>query len=337
MVVFDQRAAAQRLVLKRDRQEDEAEASTSSSSRAGKRARQEDEDASASASASSSGVCADAVVLDVKPINAVAPGPSPLVVLDVQPINAVAPGPPPPLVVLDVQPINAVAPGPLAVLDDQPINAIAPPRQPPPPPATDRELPRCVREHFLPALGLRADLPVHFIAEKVVTSTDVDAHQNRFRIPLDGVERCLRAILTPAELHAANLLHDMAPRKRTKKMKENEEEEGAKKKMKEPKKKGKVHGGLRVRLVNLAAGAKELQMSRWDSSRATVVKGEGYLDFVRRCSFREGDVVEVWAFLQRHVRIFGVDVQRGDGVLHVLVVKKNQPQCCYCPVIPHAQ
>ncbi|GJN18097.1 hypothetical protein PR202_gb05219 [Eleusine coracana subsp. coracana] len=244
------------------------------------------------------------------------------------------------MVVLDVQPINAVAPGgPLAVLDVQPINAIAPPRQPPPPPATDRELPRCVRKHFLPALGLRADLPVHFIAEKTVTSTDVDAHQNRFRIPLDGVERCLRAILTPAELHAANLLHDMAPRKRTKKMKENvnAEEEGANKKMKEPKKKGKVHGGLRVRLVDLAAGAKELQMSRWDSSRATVVKGEGYLDFVRRCSFREGDVVEVWAFLQRHVRIFGVDVQRGDGVLHVLVVKKNQPRCCYCPIIPHAQ
>lgn len=291
MVVYNPAPTAQRLVLKRGRDEEEAEAS----SQAGKRERRE-EPASA---ASSSGDSADSIVLDVKPINAVAP---------------------PPLV-LAVKPINAIAP-----------------RRQPPLSATARELPPCVREHFLRALGLRTDLAVHFIAEKVVTGTDVDGHQNRFRIPLGGVESCLRAILTPAELDAANLLHDAAPRRRRPPKKpattEPGNEEGIKK-MKEPKKKGKVHGGLRVRLVDLAAGVKELEMSRWDSSRATVIKGEGYIDFIRRCSFGEGDAVEIWAFLQRPVRIFGVDVQGGDGVLHVLIAKKHQQRCYFCPV-PHA-
>ncbi|RLN24423.1 hypothetical protein C2845_PM07G18610 [Panicum miliaceum] len=111
-----------------------------------------------------------------------------------------------------VVPCAAAAP---AVLDVKPISAIPPP-QPPPPPA-GREEPPCLRSHFLVELGLRADLPVHFIDEKRVTSTDLVAQQNRFRIPSDGVERCLRAILTPAELREANLLGDPTPRLRTRK------------------------------------------------------------------------------------------------------------------------
>jgi hypothetical protein len=220
------------------------------------------------------------------------------------------------------------------VYEVQPINAVTP-RTPPP---AARELPPCVRKHFLRALGLCPDLPVHFLSEKLVTNTDMDTQQNRFRIPHGGVER-LRAILTPAELDAANLLHDMAPRPRHKpKQQQPADAAEAGEKVKEPKKKGKVHGGLSVKLVDLAAGAKQLELSRWDSSGATILKGGGYLDFIRRCSFREHDVVDIWVFIQRTVRIFGMEIPRGDVVLHVLVVKKQPPQqCCYCPPVPQSQ
>jgi hypothetical protein len=283
--------------------------------RAAKRERQEEVEASASssspaakrarkeeeeASASSSDACAGAIVPHDAMVRPV--------VYEVQPINAVAPRTPPPAA-----------------------------RQLLPPPAA-RELPPCVRKHFLRALGLCPDLPVHFLSEKLVTNTDMDTQQNRFRIPHGGVER-LRAILTPAELDAANLLHDMAPRPRHKpKQQQPADAAEAGEKVKEPKKKGKVHGGLSVKLVDLAAGAKQLELSRWDSSGATILKGGGYLDFIRRCSFREHDVVDIWVFIQRTVRIFGMEIPRGDVVLHVLVVKKQPPQqCCYCPPVPQSQ
>ena len=49
---------------------------------------------------------------------------------------------------------------------------------------------------LLPYLRLRVDLPVHFIDEKTVTATDVDPQQNRFRLPIDGVIRNLRPVLS---------------------------------------------------------------------------------------------------------------------------------------------
>ncbi|RLM92449.1 hypothetical protein C2845_PM08G21840 [Panicum miliaceum] len=241
-----------------------------------------------------------------------------------------------------------VVPCAAAVLDVKPINAIPPP--PPPPPPAGREEPPCLRSHFLVELGLRADLPVHFIDEKRVTSTDLVAQQNRFRIPSDGVERCLRAILTPAELREANLLGDPTPRSRTRKRRAKRQQPGplqgetrngegerqGEKIMKEPKKKGRVHGGFGLKLVDLAAGAKKLLMSRWSSSKGTIVKGRGYLDFIRRCGFKENDVVEVWAFVERRFRLFGANLC-DDGPLHVLVEKKDQqqPGCCYCCPLPH--
>ncbi|CAL4962105.1 unnamed protein product [Urochloa decumbens] len=228
----------------------------------------------------------------------------------------------------DFEPISAV-----------PISAVPSQLLPPPPPLlAGREEPPCLRSHFLAALGLRADLPVHFIDDKHLTGTDLDPHQNRLRLPMDGAVHRLRPLLTPAELHAANLLLLPDPKPRAQPPKKPQgggavaEDEKAGKK---PKAKGKVHGGLRVNLVSLAAGAKELLLSRWDSTHATVVKGEGYLDFVvRRCGFREGDAVEIWAFVQRRVRLFGADVC-GGSLLHVLLVKKGQG-CCYCHDLPPA-
>ncbi|KAL6620181.1 hypothetical protein ACP70R_035320 [Stipagrostis hirtigluma subsp. patula] len=214
----------------------------------------------------------------------------------------------------DVEPINAV-----------PLSAVPPrlPRAPPP----------CLRNHILPALGLRADLPVHYIAKKTVTGTDLNGHQNRFRIPTDGVLRNLRPILTVDELADANLLGDPAPRpRRQPELDADTEGEQAGKKGKRQKKQGRAHGGLAVKLVDLDAGASwELRLSRWDSSHGTVVKGEGYLDFIRRCRFKKSDVVDIWAFKQGAFRHFGVTMCDASP-LHLLIVKRDdrQHRCRYC-------
>jgi hypothetical protein len=73
----------------------------------------------------------------------------------------------------------------------------------------DRVEPWWLRRNLLPYLELSEDLPVHFIDEKAVTVTDLDARQSRFRLPNHGVLRNLRPILTAKECQAANL--GMAP------------------------------------------------------------------------------------------------------------------------------
>nr|CAB3477914.1 unnamed protein product [Digitaria exilis] len=78
----------------------------------------------------------------------------------------------------------------------------------------------------------------------------------------------------------------------------------------------KVHGGLSVKLENLAAGGKELRESRWDSSQGTVVKG---LNFIRRYGFKEDDVVEGAAG-----RLFGTGAcAKSQRRPPVLIVKKH--------------
>lgn len=50
-----------------------------------------------------------------------------------------------------------------------------------------------------------------------------------------------------------------------------------------------------MKLVDLIAGDKELQLSWWDGNEGTIIKGKGYIDFIRRCFFKKKDVVEIWA------------------------------------------
>ncbi|AQK98588.1 hypothetical protein Zm00014a_007620 [Zea mays] len=234
---------------------------------------------------------------------------------------------------------SAIVPYVGAVHDIAPINSIVvpPSLRPPPPAAGGREEPPCLRRHFLEALGLRADLPVHFIHDKRMSKTDLDGHQSRFRIPRDGVERHLRPILSPQELDAANLLEGPRRRPRRQEPGPSEPQDGNNRR-KTSKKKGKAHGGLPVMLVDLNAGAKELRLSRWDSSQGTIVKGEGYLQFMRQCTFKEGDDVAIWAFVQRRFRLFGVDMCH-DSLLHLLVVKKqDEARCrvCRAPAQPES-
>ncbi|KAF8775996.1 hypothetical protein HU200_003997 [Digitaria exilis] len=115
------------------------------------------------------------------------------------------------------------------------------------------------------------DLPVHFIDEKRVTT---DEHGRG-----DGVERRLREILmTPRRARGGQPARRPNPEQAAAAAQEGH----------------KVHGGLSVKLEDLAAGGKELRKSRWDSSQGTVVEG---LNFV------EDDVVEGAAG-----RLFGTDV-----------------------------
>uniref|UniRef100_A0ACD5T6X6 Uncharacterized protein n=1 Tax=Avena sativa TaxID=4498 RepID=A0ACD5T6X6_AVESA len=154
----------------------------------------------------------------------------------------------------------------------------------------NRAEPFWLREHLVPHLDLPADLPVHFVDEKTVTATDLDARQNRFCLPNNGVLRNLRPILTAKQLQAANLRYeedDDAPAA--------DEQERIRKKKRKRRCVGGV-GGLPVLVVDVSAGIVELEMSR---GPATSVKGEGYMDFIADCSFTVGDVVQIWAFNPR--------------------------------------
>ncbi|KAI4999677.1 hypothetical protein ZWY2020_004266 [Hordeum vulgare] len=191
---------------------------------------------------------------------------------------------------IDVAPINAV-----------PLSAVAP-----------RAESAWIRSHF----GLCLDLTVTFIDEKVVTATDLDSQQNRFRLPNACVLRSLHPLLSPELLDTASIPRDstkVAPRL----IEEEELQQGRKRK--------KKHGGLPVVVCNVHAGTKQLQLTRWESSHGNIVKGEGYLDFITRCCFKEKDVVEIWAFKERRFHLFGVDLCHASP-LYVVLAKKGQPQ-----------
>jgi hypothetical protein len=176
--------------------------------------------------------------------------------------------------------------------------------------------PSWLRSELLPHLRLRFDLPVYFIAEKAVTGTDLDPHQNRFRLPNEGVMRNLRPMLSPLERKAASLLQEECPR--PPKLPKLPKVPGEKR----AKRQGKKHGGLPVLVVEPHAGIRELQLSRWDSSAGTVIKGEGYMDFINKCGFEVDDVVEIWAFKESYFRLFGVDMCH-ESSLFLLLTKKE--------------
>uniref|UniRef100_A0A8I6XN00 Uncharacterized protein n=1 Tax=Hordeum vulgare subsp. vulgare TaxID=112509 RepID=A0A8I6XN00_HORVV len=209
--------------------------------------------------------------------------------------GALVPFLPPPV---DAAPINAV-----------PLSAVAP-----------RAEPVWIRAHF----NLRLDLTVTFIDEKAVTATDLDPQQNRFRLPTAGVLSSLRPILSPEELDAAKIPCEGAKEAPRPSMLPPTEEEVQQGRIKRKKKQGKKHGGLPVLVCNVHAGTKQLQLTRWESSHGNIIKGEGYLDFITRCCFKEKDIVEIWAFKERSFRLFGVDMCHASP-LYIVLTKKEQP------------
>ncbi|KAF7017414.1 hypothetical protein CFC21_030858 [Triticum aestivum] len=183
-----------------------------------------------------------------------------------------------------------------------PLSAVAP-----------RAEPAWIRAHF----DLRLDLTVTFIDEKAVTATDLDPQQNRFRLPTAGVLRSLRPILSLDELDAARIPREDAKPPR---LPPTEEELQQRKK-----KQGKKHGGLPVVVCNVHAATKQLQLTRWESSHGNIIKGEGYMDFITRCCFKENDIVEIWAFKERYFCLFGVDMCHASPLCVVLTKKEQHP------------
>uniref|UniRef100_A0A0E0LTD3 Uncharacterized protein n=1 Tax=Oryza punctata TaxID=4537 RepID=A0A0E0LTD3_ORYPU len=205
--------------------------------------------------------------------------------------------------------------------------------------------PSWIRKIVFYRLRLRYDLPLVFIEEKTVTRTDLDSHQNRFRLACGGVGRSLIPMLTRDEAIAASFLHkeeeeDQEPAGtppppqpdqnntagvvvEQQQEEEKELEEGQLPDVEtttaggRKKKKGRTHGGLPVTLVHLRGGVKQLLLTRWDSSGAAIIKGEGYLDFIGRCGIMEKDVVHVWAFKQQEFRLFGATYP--PGPLYILI------------------
>ncbi|XBI57242.1 hypothetical protein VPH35_038685 [Triticum aestivum] len=181
--------------------------------------------------------------------------------------------------------------------------------------------PAWIRAHF----DLRLDLTVTFIDEKAVTATDLDPQQNRFRLPTAGVLRSLRPILSLDELDAARIPREDAkevPRPPRLPPTEEELQQG---RVKRKKKQGKKHGGLPVVVCNVHAATKQLQLTRWESSHGNIIKGEGYMDFITRCCFKENDIVEIWAFKERYFCLFGVDMCHASPLCVVLTKKEQHP------------
>lgn len=193
-------------------------------------------------------------------------------------------------------------------IDAVPLAAVAP----------NRAEPSWIRTRLFRQLGVRLDMKAHFIGEKAVTGTDLDRQQNRFRLPNDGVQHHLMGMVSDAELKATDLLHEEGPRPRPPKRPRIQGEQGGNR----TKKTGKKHVGLPVVVVDADGRTKQLKLKQWESSRSTVIHGDGYLNFIGQCSFKQDDVVEIWAFREKLFHYFGVNMCV-EGPLHILIAKKE--------------
>ncbi|KAF0917376.1 hypothetical protein E2562_017833 [Oryza meyeriana var. granulata] len=246
---------------------------------------------------------------------------------------------------------------------------------------------------LLARLLLSFDQPVVFIGRKTVTRTDLDPHQNRFRLPTLGVDRHLLPMLTLDEAKAANLVENdeegeepppptsrpkkrqrtekgsvvadgeqkhgmpppgtngegeeaLPPKPMPKKKKRRQEKDkvvadgeqkqgmpppgteeeqqqegmppgqqqkeegtpGTEGEQPRARRQGKPHGGVPVTLVHLNAGMRRLLLVLWDSNNGTIIKGNGYMDFITWTGLQEHDTVTIWAFKRREFRLFGTTV-----------------------------
>ncbi|KAF0927180.1 hypothetical protein E2562_030987 [Oryza meyeriana var. granulata] len=239
--------------------------------KAPKRARADQELAAATPSFDALGKASrpsNAVVnTSVASANAAAPA------IAVERMDAAAPEP------IDAVPLRAVLvrraalPLPGRVEDDLP---------PPPPPAW-------IRDELLPLLGLRGDLPLHFICRKRVEVSDLAAQQSRFLIPRAAVIRHVRPLLSAAGRQAANLVEENLQKK--KKQPKPEQPDGGKK----PREKGEKSPGLVVHVVVNRAVPMAMEMTRRGSNCHTIIRQREHTRFAER-GIRVRDDVVVWAF-----------------------------------------
>uniref|UniRef100_J3L2T8 Uncharacterized protein n=1 Tax=Oryza brachyantha TaxID=4533 RepID=J3L2T8_ORYBR len=99
--------------------------------------------------------------------------------------------------------------------------------------------------------------------------------------------------------------------------------------------KGKAHGGVPVTVFHLYAGMRQLSLVLWESSNGTIIKGNGYMDFINRTGLKEHDTVHIWAIKRRGFRLFGATVP--ESPFYVVIVGGSRrtfeapPPLCMLP------
>ncbi|XP_020598388.1 B3 domain-containing protein At2g31420-like [Phalaenopsis equestris] len=137
------------------------------------------------------------------------------------------------------------------------------------------------------------------VMDKQIYASDASDQQNRFMIKKQIAEDQIMPMMTEEEIIAANLIITSNKRR----IYGEEKEKGERKQ-------GREHGGLEVMVYNRGGWGCLLYLTRWDASKATVLKGANYKEFFRRSYFVAGNQVEVWAF------------RNGDGKLCFVIGSK---------------
>ncbi|KAI0504298.1 hypothetical protein KFK09_015250 [Dendrobium nobile] len=118
------------------------------------------------------------------------------------------------------------------------------------------------------------------VMEKKLCASDVSDQHNRFMISKQIVEEKIKPMMTIEEIEKANL--NIGERFR-----------GGERI------RGRVHDGLEVIVYDNSGQGYSLYLTRWDSSEASVLKGEKYKEFRHGSFFVTDDLVEMWAFKDR--------------------------------------
>ncbi|KAI0504964.1 hypothetical protein KFK09_015921 [Dendrobium nobile] len=127
------------------------------------------------------------------------------------------------------------------------------------------------------------------VMEKEIYASDASDQQNRFLIRKQIIDDRIMPAMTEEELASANLISTVASNRSRLYNREGEGEAGERKQ-------GREHGGLEVMVYNRNGWGCSLYLTRWDASRASVLKGGKYREFHRRSHFAIGGLVEMWAF-----------------------------------------
>uniref|UniRef100_A0A0E0D6E5 Uncharacterized protein n=1 Tax=Oryza meridionalis TaxID=40149 RepID=A0A0E0D6E5_9ORYZ len=200
--------------------------------------------------------------------------------------------PAPPPATVEPMLIDAAAPIATEPIDAVPLQAAAahvPPAAVPQKEEDDDDAapppPAWIRGELLPLLGLRGDLPLHFICRKRVEASDLSAQQSRFLIPQAAASLRLRPLLSAAEREAAKLVEEFLHKK---------------KKSPEPKprEKGEKSPGLAVRVVVYRASPLDvmaMELTRRLSNCHTIIRQKETTRLVDR-GVQVKDDVAVWAF-----------------------------------------
>lgn len=131
------------------------------------------------------------------------------------------------------------------------------------------------------------------IMSKTLEQSDLDRNQNRFLLRREAVRANLITALTQAEKEEASLLDVGLKRKRMMLPSSHEQVVEAKKAA------GRTHGGVNASVYIRNGWRIELQLTQWDGSGSTVLKGREWRLLCSLAGFQRGDFVRLWMFRRR--------------------------------------